>query len=203
MSLIWLQVMLESFKRHAEIFGVLLLSTQLANFHSITCSLLKSVTWIHPHVRDYSKIGEVLLCASQLVQVIKEEEKAKLREEFMDYCTSEIPPHLTETSTQEMSIDTYWHKIGELKDDSGELKYRLLSKLAKSILIIPHGNADVERIFSHMGLNKTKVRNSLGVDTLTALLRLQYNVKEPCFSFKPTQVMVSRCRNAIASLNSQ
>ena len=121
----------------------------------------------------------------------------------MDYCTSEIPPHLTETSTQEMSIDTYWHKIGELKDDSGELKYRLLSKLAKSILIIPHGNADVERIFSHMGLNKTKVRNSLGVDTLTALLRLQYNVKEPCFSFKPTQVMVSRCRNAIASLNSQ
>ena len=145
--------------------------------------LLKSVTWIHPHVRDYSKVSEVLLCASELVQVIKEEEKAKLREEFMDYCTSELPPHLTQTSTQEMPIDTYWHNIAHVKDDSGELKYQLLSKLAKSILIIPHGNADVERtcIFTHMGFNKTKVRNSLSVDTLTALLQPQYNVKEPCF----------------------
>ena len=117
----------------------------------------------------------------------------------MEYCTSELP--LDITRVQDISIDTYWHKIGLLKDDSGQLKYSLLSKLAKSVLIVPHGNADVERLFSHMGLTKTKLRNSLGVDTLTALLRLQFNVKEPCFSFKPTHTMVSRCRNAIESLN--
>ena len=36
------------------------------------------------------------------------------------------------------------------------------SKIAKAVLIIPHGNADTERMFSHMGLNKTKLRSSLG-----------------------------------------
>ena len=90
-------------------------------------NLLKSLMWIHPHVRDYSKVSEVLiLCASELVQVVKEEEKAKLREKYVDYCTSELPPHLTQTSTQEMPIDTYWHNIAHVKDDCGELKYQLL-----------------------------------------------------------------------------
>lgn len=161
---------------------------------------LKNLNWIHPHIHDYGKLSEVLLVASRLPQVIKEDQKAQLREEFMDYCTSELPSDLS--SAQDMFIDTYWHKVGQLKDDSGQLKYSLISKLAKSVLIIPHGNADVERLFSHMGLTKTKLRNSLGVDTLTALLRLQFNVKEPCFLFKPTQTMVSRCRNAIESLKS-
>ena len=140
--------------------------------------------WITAAKYAISKLpleSEVLLVASCLPQVIKEEEKAELREEFMDYCTSELPPDFTLASAQDMLIDTYWHKVGQLKDDSGQLKYSLLTKLAESILIIPHGNADVERLFSHMGLNKTKLRNSLGVDTLTALLRLQFNVKEPCF----------------------
>ena len=45
-------------------------------------------------------------------------------------------------------------------------------KLAKAILIIPHGNAEVECIFNQLGLNK---RNQLGMDTLTSLLILQIN----------------------------
>ena len=77
-----------------------------------------------------------------------------------------------------------WHKISQILDSDGKICYPLLTKLAKVVLIIPYGNADVERIFSHMGLNKTKVRNSLGVDTLTALLRMQFNVKESCYGFK-------------------
>ena len=142
----------------------------------------------------------MLLIASRLPQVIKEEQRGQVREEFMDYCTSELPSDLTRASAQDILIDIYWHKIGQLKDDSGQLKYSLLSELAKPVLIIPHGNADVEQLFSHMGLTKTNLRNSLDVDTLTALLRLQFNVKEPCFLFKPTLTMVSRCRNAIESL---
>jgi len=33
-----------------------------------------------------------------------------------------------------------------------------LTKLAKAILVVPHGNADTERLFSHLGLNKTKAK---------------------------------------------
>ena len=66
---------------------------------------------------------------------------------------------------------------------SGDKKYPLISKLAKAILIIPHGNADIERMFSHLGLNKTKqtIRTK---ETLSALLCLQYKVSELCFYFK-------------------
>ena len=93
-----------------------------------------------------------------------------------------------------MDIDTYWHKISQILDSDGKICYPLLTKLAKVVLIIPHGNADVERIFSHMGLNKTRVCNSLGDDTLTSLLRMQFNVKESCYGFKPTSRMLEKCK---------
>lgn len=166
----------------------------------IDSEILKNITWLHPGIRDYRNLSQMLLLASNLPQIIREEDKAQLREEFMDYCTSELPPDFTPVSSNE--IDLYWHRIGQVEDMAGKLRYPLLTRLAKSVLIIPHGNADVERIFSHMGLNKTKTRNSLGLDTLTALLQLQCNNKEPCFTFKPTNAMLSKCRNAIASLSS-
>jgi hypothetical protein len=79
----------------------------------------------------------------------------------MDYCTSQLPP----TFSEEVEIDQYWHEVGLLKDISGDIQYPLLSKLAKAVLTIPHGNADIERMFSHLGLNKTKLfgyRNTYG-----------------------------------------
>lgn len=112
----------------------------------------------------------------------------------MDYCTSQLPP----TFNENVEVDQY---VGLLKDISGDIKYPLLSKLAKAVLIVPHGNADIERMFSHLGLNKTKIRSCLGTETLTALLRLQFNVNEPCYSFKPTKQMIERCRNVISSLS--
>ena len=165
----------------------------------VDSEILKNVTWLHPGIHDHSNLSQVLLLASNLPQVIKEEDKAQLREEFMDYCTSELSPDITPVLRND--IDVYWHRIGQVEDMSGKLRYPLLTRLAKSVLIIPHGNADVERMFSHMGLNKTKIRNSLGVDTLTALLQLQCNNKEPCFAFNPTNAMLAKCRNAIASLS--
>ena len=78
---------------------------------------LKNLSWIHPHIHDYSKVSEVLI-ASRLPQVIKEEQKAQLREQFMNYCTSEIPSDLGQApSAQDMLIDIYWYKVGQLKDE--------------------------------------------------------------------------------------
>ena len=70
-------------------------------------------------------------------------------------------------------IDVYWHKVAQLKDPTGQSHFAILTRLAKAVLIVPHGNADVERSFSKMGLNKTKLQNSLGIDTLNALLQLE------------------------------
>ena len=163
----------------------------------VESEFLANLTWLNPGVQEYSMYNQVIKTLQHLPQVVKEEEQAALDEEFLDYCTCDHVKELTAAT----AIDAYWHKIGQLQDPTGEPRYPVLSRLAKAILIIPHGNADVERSFSKMGLNKTKLCNSLGTDTLNALLQLQCNVQDTCYTFRPTPETVSLCRNAIASLD--
>ena len=60
-----------------------------------------------------------------------------------------------------------------------------IGKTRKTILVIPHGNADTKRLFSLIGLNKTKHRNTLGISTLNSLLTVQFNVPTKSYEFKP------------------
>ena len=43
-------------------------------------------------------------------------------------------------------IDHYWRNILSMKMEDGKIKNKCLSDLAKSVLILPHGNTDVERV---------------------------------------------------------
>ena len=107
--------------------------------------------------------GQVLPAAECVPQVVQVGDKPSLQEEFMDFCTSSLPPKVT-TITE---VDKYWHAISQIKDYlETEYRYSTLAKLEKAILVIPHGNADTERLFSHISLNKTKHRNRLGISTL-------------------------------------
>ena len=81
-----------------------------------------------------------------------------------------------------------------------EYRYSTLAKLAKAILVIPHSNADTERLFSHIGLNKTKHRNRLGISTLNSLLTVQLNVPQKCYEFKPNTELFKTCVNAMNTL---
>ena len=73
----------------------------------------------------------------------------------MDYCTSPLPP----TVKILRDATKYWHAVGQVQDLSGwESRYPTSTKLVKVVLIIPHGNADTERLFSHVGLNKTNTK---------------------------------------------
>ena len=130
--------------------------------------------------------------------MIAEEERGQLEEEFMDFCTSDLSLELHHTS--ETAVDAYWNEVGQVRDITGHQRFPLLTRLAKAILVIPHGNADVERSFSKMGLNKTKLRNKLSVDTMNALLQVQCNHNEPCYAFKPSAQMLTRCKNAVKSI---
>jgi hypothetical protein len=87
---------------------------------------------------------QVAAVAQSLKQVIKENEKGQLQEEFMDYCMSNHDWEMESTP----NIDAYWHKVSQLQDNSGQLRYPLFSTLARAVLIILHGNTDVERCFT-------------------------------------------------------
>ena len=43
-----------------------------------------------------------------------------------------------------------------------------------------------EYLCGHIGLNKTKHRNRLGISTLNSLLTVQFNVPKKCYEFKQT-----------------
>ena len=155
--------------------------------------ILSNLKWLQPGSQDYSRLPELLSVADSLPQVVGQAEKPTLQEEFMDFCTFRLP----DCATTQTVVDKYWHSVSEVIDLSGEgTRFPTLSKLAKAVALIPHGNADTERLFSHIGLNKTKHRNSLSLETLNSLLTIQFNKTTPCYEFKPSNDLVKRCKNA-------
>ena len=113
----------------------------------------------------------------------------------MDFCTLPLPPKVTAIA----EVDKYWHAISQIKDClESEYRYSTLAKLAKAILVTPHGNADTEDLFSHIDLNKTKHRNRPGISILNSLLTVQFNVPQKCYEFKPNTELT--CVNAMNTL---
>ena len=66
-------------------------------------------------------------------------------------------------------IDFYWNKVLAIVRSDGRPKYPTMSKLIKNILIISHGNADVERGFSINGNILTEERTLLSEKSINGL----------------------------------
>ncbi|CAF4273778.1 unnamed protein product [Rotaria sp. Silwood2] len=72
------------------------------------------------------------------------------------------------------SIDYYWNNVFSILTKNGISKYPTLTKLIKNVLIITHGNADVERGFSINSNILTENRSSLSESSINGL-RLVYD----------------------------
>ena len=103
-----------------------------------------------------------------------------------------------ENELLQQDLYPFWNSISKLKDPvSGETRYGLLSRLAKALLILPHGNADTERIFSKMNLIKTKLRNCIGNKSLNGLLCISCNQTIPCYEFSPPPELIAKIKNSM------
>ena len=65
----------------------------------------------------------------------------------------------------------------ESRDSSGDIRYRVLSKLLKVILTIVHGNADVERSLSENKKVLTKERSLMTDASLNAIRTTKHAVR--------------------------
>ena len=61
----------------------------------------------------------------------------------------------------EERIDKVWSAIGMLEQADGAKKFNLLFEVVKYIIVLPHSNAEDERIFSTVKKNKTTFRPNL------------------------------------------
>ena len=80
-----------------------------------------------------------------------------------------------------------------------------LSTIAKLVLVLPHSNADAERVFSMVGLNKTKTRNTLALDgTLSSIMTVKMADIEPqCFKWEPPVSVIKASKSATNTYNTQ
>ena len=74
-------------------------------------------------------------------------------------------------------LDYYCREVLRLKTSSGSTKYPHLTNVVKTALVLPYGNADVERGMSENNRVVTAERNQLGEDTINGLRATKGMVK--------------------------
>ena len=74
-----------------------------------------------------------------------------------------------------LKIDEMWKKILDRKDFNGEKLFPTLELLIEIIFSLPHSNAEAERIFSMVTDIKTKKRNRLSNDLISAICTIRSN----------------------------
>lgn len=126
------------------------------------------------------------------------------RKKFIDYQLlrdEDIPAQVWQEASTEPNedgenhhyrMDTLWHYLSTLKSGDGYQRFQKLCKIAKLVLVIPHSNADEERVFPMIRKNKTPFRPSLGLDKTLPSLTVKLATEEPCHQFQPTSSVVER-----------
>ncbi|KAK3916901.1 Zinc finger protein 862 [Frankliniella fusca] len=87
-----------------------------------------------------------------------------------------------------LSPEEFWQEIGKLETIEAPA-FRELHRLSRAVIIMPHSNADSERIFSIVTDTKTKKRNRMGNDLLNSicLARTAFKAKGiDCTNFQVT-----------------
>lgn len=132
-----------------------------------------------------------LLPNKEMAATIKRQWDKLLTYSFADVCGP--------NSDSNVSSVVFWTKVGEMTNAVGEHIFLHLSKFVLLCLSIPVSNAVVERVFSIMNTVKHKLRNSMKLKALNAILRTRLyfsNRKLCCSSFAPSKKMVQlHCSN--------
>ena len=83
--------------------------------------------------------------------------------------------------SQYYRMDVIWAHLSTAKNPDGTIRFKRLSSVARIVLILPHSNAEEERVFSMVTKNKTAFRPNLKLDgTLQSILAVKLANPEPC-----------------------
>ncbi|CAF4919702.1 unnamed protein product, partial [Rotaria sp. Silwood1] len=120
-------------------------------------SFLRDIQILHPSYRSVQYSDDIVRIARTVPGLLSDQEIDYTRDEWLNYSLEHIDEtwYIKEKKKDYLGaeiviyhrIDYYWNKVLSITTTDGRHKYSTLSKLIKNILIIPHGNADVERGF--------------------------------------------------------
>ncbi len=145
----------------------------------------------------------------------------KLFEEFSDYQTlsdddigteawqaAKVLEEVEDDGTEvfHYRVDVLWWHVTNLKQCGSVVgRFKHLTKVAEAGLVIPHSDAEEERLFSIVHKNKTDSRSSLSLDgTLSNILTMKLQYPEsttPCFKWQPTEELMKSSKSATSGYN--
>ena len=144
-----------------------------------------------------------------LVRDLRRREKAVNQQEK----TEDIPIQIWDKATVRIDTDNdksyhrtdiIWHYISSLKTPDHTTRFPSLSKIAMLVLLIPHSNAQEERIFSMVRKNKTAFRLNLDPKgTLSSILTVNLANDVPAHQFELTKDLLKTAKRATWNYNKE
>ncbi len=172
------------FFEHVRLFYETSVSKMLAKF-PFSDNTLKELSFLDPRNRDKCSRVDVLQLASRFTS-FNVDEMDDLTLEFSDYRAARGDSLPEFDHHKVAAIDRFWAAMSHLKAvaDSDTLRFGTLSKLAKVVLVLPHSNADPERLFSMVRKIQTELRRNLDPSTVCDLLSVKINNDNVCYENK-------------------
>ena len=108
-------------------------------------------------------------------------------------------------------MDVIWHQLQELSSPAGDnLRFRLLFRVALLVLITPHSNAGIERVYSLTNKNKPEGsdRNRMDIDgTLASIIGVKLarpeSAESCCYKYEPSQKVLDAAKKATKNYNAE
>ena len=125
--------------------------------------------------------------------LLPEDYSDTLRAEFMEFAMAtdaELPP-----------MDAFWAAMATRTTAGGDHPFATLSAVMKVYLLMPHSNADSERVFSMVNKIDTEHRSELAQDTIAALLSVKVNCTADTHSYEPPATVLHMSKKATMNYN--
>lgn len=101
------------------------------------------------------------------------------------------------TEFKDLDIRTFWLKCAKLKFGDNTPMFETLCNFVFNLFSLPHSSAAVERIFSQINLNKTKIRNRLNTESLNGIMMSKNILKNSnCYNLKVDKELLAKFNTA-------
>ena len=169
------------FYSHVRAFYETTVSKMLAKF-PFSDSTMKELAFLHPRNRSKTTIAGIVNLTKRFTSFTSDDIDSVVME-FQDYraVPDEQLPSIRDQDSA--AIDHFWAQMAQVKSvtDLSMQRFGFLSQLAKHLLILPHSNADPERLFSMVRKIETDQRKHLDPSTICSLLSAKVNNDHPCY----------------------
>lgn len=156
-------------------------------FQSLQMRTLKKLQFMDP--KNIDKISSISTVFSNFKDIMRDEIDVNILDQ-------EYRLLRNSTISKQQSILDFWKAVALETTGDGDKLYKNLNKFVSTILVLPHSSAAVERIFSVINNNKTKIRNRLSTETLNGILHAKRMIRE-CFNFQADTNMLKKHCNSM------